>query len=191
MPDVSKNLQDGEELLWQGQAVENKALSKVYRPVFIRKLVIGLIVLAVICFLYIRAALATDAGIKPMVIIVLIVLCLFPAVQMFYSTGKLKKMAYAATDRRLMIVTSDHVFDMPYKRIQEAAFRMDADGQTSLLCGSDAIKSRTSAWRDLTAFTHSDPNGDTNLKCESYVLYGIDRPDQLKSVLADRIPLEA
>ena len=189
MPDVNKILQDGEELLWQGRSLITEPLNKTYRPVFVKKLIIGLIVMGILGFLYIRAALSTDAGVKPMVIIALAILCLFSAFQVIYSPRKLRKMIYAATDKRLMIVTPDHVIDVPYGRIHEAVFKTDADGLTSLLCGKDAVKSGPSAWRDLTAFAHVDPNGEAAQSCESFVLYGIDRPDQLKDALTDRIPL--
>lgn len=186
--DIKEWLRDGEELLWTGKPLCEKTLDQTYKGAFLRRLLIGGGLTIILEALYIRAALMSEVGIKPVMIILLPILCLYSAASILIGGRKIRLLTYAATDRRLMVV-SDSMAEMPYKRIKEAVFKMDADGHETLLCGSEAVKSRPVKWRDLSLYAKNDASDDMNKPCEKYALYAVSDPDGLRAVMKEKTGL--
>ena len=99
---------------------------------------------------------------------------------------KAKSLKYAATDRRLICQNGSQFTSVYYDNIDECRLKTDDDGQTSLLCGKKAVKSKPSQWRGKALFT-GEPETDTDNHIKAFVLYAVNHVDELKQVLTGRI----
>ena len=132
------------------------------------------------------AATRSGASAKPVVILIIMILCGIPAINVLGDASKLRKMEYAVTDQRLIILR-DSLRSAYFPSIREAAFRADPDGHISLLCGSDALKAKPDKWREVCLIGQSAT--ERTDVCNRFVLYAPSDLNGLKAVLKDRLPL--
>ena len=183
---IDEFLQVGEEVLWKGGPADYELLDKTHRALLIKRIVLfmGISILLAVAYVLFRKYTGRDPEISMAIIIAV---CGFIGPLTVFTDGiSIQRYRYAATDRRLMVY-EDEVKQMDYRRIKEARFLTDADGQTSLACGRKAVKAAPSRLRSLTVF------GDVNERegldpCRSFAMYAIDDPEGLRKVLRKKLP---
>ena len=186
MHELERALKEGEHLLWTGKPESYKILDKTNKPAFLRRCLIW----AIICFgleiMYVRIMLASGTGIKWGVMAVFFVVCASIPGLFLFRSRQIRKFVYAATDRRLLIV-SDQVREMAYERIPECALKIDKDGHTTVLCGKKAIAAKPGRWRKFTYCV--DPNDNGVAPGAKFGFYAVDEPDELRRALSGRVRL--
>lgn len=187
MSELDRVLKAEEHLLWSGKPENFEILDATNKPVFIFRCILCAVILAAVELLYILMAIGSGAGIKWGVAAVLAIACALSPILFLTRSRKLRKFIYAATDTRLIIV-SDQVKEIEYRRIPGCAFKTDADGHTTLLCGAKAISSKPGKWRELTFF--GDPGDDGTSPCGKFAFYAVETPEALRAVLDGKIPVE-
>ena len=187
--DINSYIKNGEKLLWKGQPLKTETLNKTYKKKFVTNAVIIVCVLAVLAVLCLLMAKRQNVPMNWVFFGLVVLLACIPLINIFSDAGKLAKAAYAATDRRLIVVHSDGIKDVPYDRITAAAFRTDEDKLTTLLCGTKAVNSKPASWRDRTNRGNqmSKEEEAENKPCESFAFYAVNDPEGLKAVLKDRL----
>ena len=170
-------LEKDERILWQGKAEQFETLDNTHRKSFTIKAVVGGLIALVVSVLYVLAS--KGIGIKPFVFVLVFLLCGIPAFNVLGDASKLRKIAYYATDRRL-ITLRDSVRAMNYVSIHEAGFRMDRDGHLSLLCGEEALKLNPEKWRETAIVGQGATEGP---ECVRFVFYAPTDSEALKAVL--------
>ena len=187
MSELERALKAGEELLWSGKAESFKILDATNKPVFVFRSILCAVICVVVEILYVIGANSTGAGVKWALVAVLFIACAASPILFLFRSRKLRKILYAATDTRLMIV-SDQVMSVDYPRIPKCAFRKDADGHTTLLCGEKAISSKPGKWRELSVF--GNPGDDGTSPCQKFAFYAVDDPEGLRAALTGRVSIE-
>ena len=187
MSELDRVLKAGETLLWSGKAENYQILDTTNKPVFIFRSILCAAICVVVEVLYAATAISTGAGIKWGIVAVLFAACAASPILFLTRSLKLKKYVYAATNLRLLIVT-DQTKEIDYPRVKRCAFKTDADGHTSLLCGAKALASKPGKWREMAFF--GNPGDDGVSPCEKFVFYAVDRPEELRKVLEGRVSLE-
>ena len=177
----AKILDDGEQLLWRSAPAKFETLDAVYKPKLIRSIVIALIAAAIVVGGYIALALKNDAGVKPVMIIIIVALAFISPIGFFSDAKKLRKsFEYAVTDQRLLIIT-ENVSGMAFTAIKEAKLITDKAGVTSLVCGKRALGSKPEKLRGLAASgCHLTDDGE----CDCLVFYSVSDPARLKKILS-------
>ena len=177
-------LEEGEEILWQAGAKPFRTLDKTNKPGFLLKAIIGAAIFIGVLIGYL-ATVGDPSEIKPILCLIVLLFCALPSINTFSDAKSVRKVRYLATNRRLIAVR-DTGRSIDYGAIREAAFRTDADGNESLLCGRAAVKAKSAKWRALavTGATPLDENG----VCESFAFYAPEDIDGLKKVLKDVMP---
>ena len=184
MPEQEITLKNGEEILWSGKTKQYELLDTTNRPVFLFRLILCTLICIAVEILYIKMANMSGAGVQWGVLAVIFAACAASPILFLTRSMSLKKYRYYATNMRLILV-DDQIREMPYERIPVCAFKQDADGNTSLLCGEKAVSSRPGRWRELTLF--GNLNNDGVSPCDKFAFYAVDSPESLRSVLKDRI----
>ena len=184
MTDLERSLIDGESVLWSGKPERFTILDATNKPVFLFRTILCAVICIVAELLYVVPVISSGAGIKWGFVAVIIIACAASPVLFLTRSLKLRKMIYAATNQRLIIV-SDQVKAIEYRRIPICAFRKDADGHTTLLCGDKATKSKPGRWRELTFFANA--NNDRVSPCEKFAFYAVEKPEKLRSVLNGKL----
>lgn len=176
-------LQEGEKLLWQGTTENYEALDAAHKRTIILKLIISCVIGLGLCIGY--AAAAGAGNVKPLIIVIVLLICGSVPIGEMNDARNLHKVSYGLTDRR-MIVLLDSPKAVEYSRVTEAVLRKDEAGHTTLLCGRDAVKSKSSKWR---LFTISGPimdeQGET---CERFALYALNDVSGARKVLSEKLP---
>lgn len=145
---LQTSLQENEEILWRGKPEPFETLDKTHKRKFITDVVIGLLITILITVVYVLVGRHTGVSVKPLILLVILILCGIPAFNILGDASKLRKTEYIATNQRL-IVLRDTDRSMEYGAIHEAEFRKDSDGHISLVCGSDALSAKESKWREI------------------------------------------
>lgn len=187
MSRLDRTLKDGEQLLWSGKAESYQLLDLTNKPVLLCRSILCAVICLVIEALYIVTAIALEAEIKWGIIAVLFAACAASPILFVTRSMKLRDYIYAATDKRLLII-ADQNKEIDYPRIHKCAFKKDADGHTSLLCGAKAVESRPGKWREIAFF--GNPGDDGVSPCETFAFYAIDRPEELRKALEGRVSFE-
>lgn len=187
MSELDRVLRVEEHLLWSGKPEKFEILDATNKPVFIFRCILCAVILVAVELLYILTAIGSGAGIKWGVAAVLAIACALSPILFLTRSRKLRKYIYAATDMRLIIVT-DQVKEIVYQRIPRCAFKMDADGHTTLLCGEKAIRSKPGKWRELAFF--GNPGDDGTSPCDKFAFYAVETPEELRAVLEGKVPVE-
>lgn len=179
---LRENLENGEQLLWTGGAASEKIMDNTYRMPYLLRFLISY-GLAVALMAY---AVHQTGGIKFSVVLVLIVLGSMIPFTAISDGIKVRSLGYAATDRRLIRINGSMAYSADYDEIDTCRFGKDPSGNTSLLCGNKAVKSRPSKWRALALFTGTHERDPEN-HVTDYVFYAIDDPEGLKKVLNGKV----
>lgn len=186
MTELDKVLGPEETLLWSGRPEKFKILDTTYKPVFIFRCVLCVVILIAVEVLYITTAISMNAGIKWGLVAVIFAACAASPILFLARSQKLKKYFYAATNTRLIIVT-EQLKEIQYRRIPVCAFKTDADGHTSLLCGEKAVASKPGKWRELAFF--GNPGDDGIAPCEKFAFYAVADPDELRKTLSGKVQI--
>lgn len=184
---AQKVLRAEEHLLWSGNPEEFEILDTTNKPVFIARCILCAAILIAAELLYTLTAVESGAGIKWGVAAFIFFACAASPILFLTRSRKLKKFTYVATDMRLIIM-SDQVREIDYPRIPSCAFKTDADGHTTLLCGKRAIISKPGKWRELAFF--GNPGDDGTSPCDKFAFYAVDTPEELRAVLAGKVPID-
>ena len=187
---LEAKLGEDEKILWSGSCRKDiKALDAVQKPVFRHRLIIWIAVFLAATAFYVYKASAVDARIKvsiPIILVFLVVCAVSPGM-VSTDARKVKRLVYAATDRRLMI-TGDKILEMPYERITEACVRTDPAGFESLLCGTESSTLSPDKWR-YVSFIGDIGSEFEEGPCKRFVMYAVDDMEGLKTALQDKINL--
>ena len=179
-----EHLQPEEKLLWESEPDTFKMLDQTYQSSSILKTLICAIIGIGLCVGYVVAAGA--GNVKPLVIVIILLICGAVPFGEFSDARNLRKAAYAATDKRLIVLASS-AKGVEYEKIQEAVIRRDAAGHMTLLGSPDAVKSKPSKWR---LYTVSGPilNSDNDQICDRFAMYAVKDLSGLEKVLRDKLP---
>lgn len=122
--------------------------------------------------LYICAVIG-KADVNMFLVCVIVVLSALIPLSVFTYAGKLRnKTTYVATNRRLIVYSGD-LKAVDYELIKEAAFKQDADGQTTFLCGKAAIQAKPTKWRIISLFGLNDLEAKDGPVCECFAFYAL------------------
>lgn len=125
-------------------------------------------------------------GLRVSVIVVLLVLGSMVPLTAIADGLKVRTLEYAATDRRLLRQNGSMVYEAGYDEIGTCRFGKDPSGNTSLLCGNTAVKSKPSKWRNLALFSGTHER-DADHHVTDYVFYAVDDPEGLKKALDGKV----
>ena len=156
-----------------------------------RSAIIGLVIFAAVIGAYVAAIARTGAPFKPAVAIVMLVLVVLAPSRFLTDASKIRKLRYMATDQRLMVVTEGGARSVTYGRIDQAAFKTDGDGMTSLLCGKMAVNAKENKRREIAVIGMvGGDRAEEGQPIESFGFYGLDKKDvgTLRSILNQRCP---
>ena len=101
---LQRAIDPDEKVLWVGKPEDSEPLEGVYKKRFIRKLVAGIVIAAALIIGYIIGANKNHAQIYPLVIAVILVLAFLAPLNCVTAPKKLRKTAYAFTDKRVIVL---------------------------------------------------------------------------------------
>ena len=157
----------------------------------LRHVIIGLGIFAVVIGLYMMMLRRTGAAVKPGILLVVLGLAALTPIRFLTDAAKIRKLRYVATDRRLMVVSEGAARSVTYGRIDRAAFRTDADGVTSLLCGEQALAAKENKRREIAVIgmVGGDRAGEDQ-PIESFGFYALSKQDisALRGILKQQCP---
>ena len=181
---LKKTLDDGEKLLWNGRPEIFETLDKTYKPIFIKKLIISAAIGIFLTVGYILLAQKNDVPVKWGLFVILWAFCALSPTGIFTDAKKLSRSTiYGMTDRRLItLIDTDTVRSVTFEKLEKMTFITDADDHTSLICGTKAKKEASG---NLRAEALSSVSLDDEEKCGRFVMYGIQKADKLRKLLAD------
>ena len=175
-------MEDGEELLWSGRPEKFETLDKTYKPIFLRKLIISLLVGAVFSVGYILLARKSGVELKWGFFVVVWVFCSISPIGIFRDAKALAKTVYGITDKRLITVANtDAVRAVAYDKLEQAEFYTDEDGHTSLICGKAGGKKPGG---NLRGAATSAVSADEE-KCDRFVMYAVPQSDKIRKLLSE------
>lgn len=175
-----------EKLLWSGKTEAFDTLDLTHKKSFVTKaivMVVSFIALVAVYFSYIGS---NGIEAKPVFVLIVGALMAVPVLGMFQDAKKLRGAIYAVTDKRLIAIV-DGIRTVDLASVNQAQFKTDEDGHTSLLLGKNGIKARSPRWRYLSV---SSPDVDeaTGL-CMKFGFYAVEDHAKLKEVLKSFLPV--
>ena len=182
MDEQLKNALKDEKILWQGKAEDYVLMDKTHKPLFIRKLIIGIVVSVILSVGY--YVVAKDM-VKPFLIAVIWAVALYAAFAEMLGAKKVKKLDYILTDKRCVINNDGTLADFEYAKVDSYKFVKDDDGHTCLLVGADAEKDKMYNWRRMPVESFRK-NVDTG-KVEKAGLYAIAGVDSFRRIFAEQM----
>lgn len=188
MDEILKSaLKDDEKLLWTGKPESFETLDKTHRPGFKKKIIISAVIAVVLSVIY-ALIVAKSNNFKISIVLVIIVFAAYVPLTVLLDANKLKKkISYAITDKRLITVL-DSAKGLDYSAVKTAAFKTDADGHTTLLCGPDALAQSPDKWRAQAVIGAC--MDESAVVCERYAMYALPDADKVRKILAPYLPLE-
>ena len=180
---LKKAMEDGEKLLWSARPEKFETLDKTYKPIFLRKLIISLLVGAVFSVGYILLARKSGVELKWGFFVVVWVFCSISPIGIFRDAKALaKSTVYGITDKRLITVTnSDAVRSVTYDKLEQAEFYTDEEGHISLICGrADGRKPGGNLRGAATSAVSADEE-----KCDRFVMYAVPQSDKIRKLLSE------
>ncbi|MBE6989832.1 MAG: hypothetical protein E7426_03690 [Ruminococcaceae bacterium] len=188
---LKRILDEGETVQWAGRAEPFQTMDKTTRPIFVCGVVTALAIFIAVTAVYRFIIARTGAPFQWVLALALLLVLLVKPMYILLDAGKVRKMHYVATDRRLMVVSGGEGRWVDYKRIDRAAFKGDDDGHISLLCGDRALRAKAGKRREIAAIgmVGGDRSGEDH-PIESFGFYGLDQESAaaLRSVLESRCP---
>ena len=187
---LKKAMDEDEKLLWSGRPEKFEILDKTYKPIFLRKSVISLLVGVFLSVGYILLAQKNGIGIKWGLFIIVWFFCAISPVNILRDAKSLAgKTVYGMTDKRLITVAdTDTIRTVTFDQLEKASFYTDEAGLTSLICGKEGNLKPGGNLRGA-ALSGVSMNEDEN-KCDRFVLYAVPHADKLRKLLAEHIPVE-
>lgn len=179
-----ENLKENEKVLWTGKPAF-KALGDTHKKFYAAKVVVVLFLTTAFLMYYLMGVKEGTIVFKPAVIVLTAVVAAVPLTLEWLDAKKMSKTIYAITDTRIISIVDGAVHSVEYSKIKEYQFVDDADGQTSLVCGSDMMKKNSRSYR--TGAVYGLSMNAENTACERFVLYAIPAADQVKKLIAERI----
>ena len=184
MTKLDKVLKEGEIVIWRGKPEKYKILDKTNGPAFFKRCLINIAICAAVELSYVGLVYHLSAEILMWIIIGIFVVFAASPILFLIRSIRLKKCIYAATNYRLITV-ADKVISVTYNRIYEYCFKIDRDGHTSLLCGTEGLLAEPGKRRELAILGNPDDPGAG--PCEKFAFYAITTPDELRRVLSEKI----
>jgi len=182
---LKSNLEEGETILWTGRADAAKPISTTNRGMCLASLIVSSVIAVFFISKMILSAAQSGGSISiAFILLVLGAAALLPG-GVIGDGFRARKLSYAATDRRLIIISKSNFNSMFYRCIHDAAFMRDSDGKVSLLCGKTALASKPWRWRDLATRNGSFLNEKG--VCDAFILYAVDDADGLKKAVSGRL----
>lgn len=175
------NLMEGEQVLWSGKP-EFKTFGATHKSFIIVKAVVIAIALIGFFMYYFAGVQSGTIDFKASVIVIMAVVAAVPLALEWLDAQKMKKTVYAVTDKRLITLVDTAVNAVTYDQVKEHKFAEDADGQVSLVCGSDMMKKSPRTYRANAVFGLRMK--DDGSACERFVMYAIPEADKVKKLTA-------
>lgn len=174
-------LTEGETLLWSGQPLTFKALDRTNQSRIVTGLVIKATATVAALTIYAQLARNSAVGIKPGVVIFIVLLAAFVMYYPFHTARRLRSNTlYGLTDKRILRVGAKEQA-VAYDRIKRVTLRSDDDGQYTLLAGSRVQSLRPTRWRyEADAPFVDDPR---DAEAENVVLYALPLDGSLNRIL--------
>ena len=174
-------LTEDETLLWSCRPASFDTMDRTNRKGIIVGFILKAIFAAGATMMYLRVARNTDAGIKPGVIAIILLIAAFAFAYPFLTARRLRQNTYyGLTDRRILRVDTKEE-SVPYNRIEDTALRSDEDGHFTLLCGPRALGLKPDRWRsEATLPFIDDPDRP---ETQTLVLYALPVDDKLRGIL--------
>ena len=186
---LKKAMEDGENLLWSARPEKFETLDRTYKPIFLRKLIISLLVGVIFTVGYILLARKNGVALKWGVVAVVWVFCALSPVGIFRDAKALaKNTVYGITDKRLITVANtDAIRTVPYDKLEQAALYTDEDGHTSLICGR--ANGKTGGNLREAALSAVSMSADEE-KCDRFVMYAVPQSDKLRKLLSEHVTVK-
>ena len=185
---LKKAMEDGENLLWSARPEKFETLDRTYKPIFLRKLIISLLVGAAISVGYILLARKSGVELKWGFFVIVWAFCAISPISIYRDAKALAKgTVYGITDKRLITVTnSDAVRTVAYEKLEQAELYTDEDGHTSLICGrADGRKPGGNLRGAATSAVSADEE-----KCDRFVMYAVPQSDRIKKLLSKYVQVK-
>lgn len=178
---LNETLRENEKVLWSGKP-EFKAFGATHKTAYAAKCaVVAAIVIGFLAY-YFMGVKAGTITFKAMVLVLTAVVAAVPLVLEWVDVSKMKKTVYAMTDSRMISIVDGAVNSVEYAKVDAYKFVEDADGQVSLMCGTDMINQGPRTCRTNAVFgTRMRADGSA---CERFVLYAIPEADEVKKLAA-------
>ena len=172
-------LAEDETLLWSGRPEPFETLDKTNKQSILIGLAIKIAVVAGLLILYLRAA--RDVGIKPGVIVVVLLIGGYAILNPFITARRLRKNTfYGLTDKRVIRAGANDSA-VPYERMKNAVLRTDADRHTTLLCGPRTKNLKPHQWRSEA--DASFINGPDDPEAIRVILYAVPQDKEFKALI--------
>ncbi len=179
---IRNELGNGEKVLWIGRSASKKLLDNTNRMGYLMQIVIPLAIMAGMMY----ASVVKIGEVKFSAFLMLFVLGILLPLSAVLDGYGARDLEYAATDRRLIRKNGSQLTSVKYEEIAECSFRKDKDGQTSLLCGKNAVNASPSKWRKQALFTGNVEKDEEN-HVERYTFYAVSDPDGLRQAIEGKV----
>ena len=183
---LREHLMEDEQLLWTGRPEAFETFDRTNKTSLIIGLIIKVVVALGLIITYV-ASLDKDS-IKPGIVIIVLLFAAFALINPFLVARRLrKKTLYGLTNKRVM---RSGAYDqaIPYERIKSAVLRTDADGHTTLLCGSRAVNLKPRLWRAEADASFINNAGEP--EADRVIFYAVPMSDELESLLEKYLPVK-
>lgn len=177
---LNEQLQEGEQLLWSGKP-EFKTLGETMKSFYMAKCVVVAAALIGFFAYYAKIVASGQTEFKISVVVVMGLLAAVIIALEWIDAGKMKKTAYAVTDRRLISVVENAVHSVDYDKIEDYKFDIDKDGQVSLLVGKSAMSASPRNHR--TNAIYGTRMTDDGTACDRFVFYAIPEADKVEKLV--------
>ena len=183
---LKRELDEGEKVLWIGKPQDSEPLMGCYKKRFFKELITSIVIAAALIIGYIVGVSINNATLYPLVIIVILVIAALAPVNCYTAPKKLRKTAYAFTDKRVAVIR-ETAHCVEYGKIKEAALRTDDNGYITLLCGPDAVNLKPDHWREDSLL--GEHMSDSMEECESLVMFGLPKDKNLMGYISAKLPV--
>ena len=183
---LREQLLEDEQLLWVGAPESFETLDRTNKTSIIVGTIIkgGVTLFLVYAFSFAQGNGSNNIGL----IVVVLMFAAFALLNPFLVARRLrKKTIYGLTDKRILRAGTFNEA-VPYDRIKTAVLRTDADGHTSLLCGSRAVNLKP---RQLRAEADASfINSNDEPEAARVILFALPMDSKLKALLERYLPLK-
>lgn len=183
---LKRELDEGENVLWLGKPEDSEPLVGCYKKRFFKELITSIVIAAALIIGYIVGVKANGATLYPLVIIVIAVIAALAPINCYTAPKKLRKTAYAFTDKRVAVIR-ETAHCVEYGKIKTAALRTDDIGYVTLLCGEDAVNLKPAHWREDSLL--GEHMSDSMEECESLVMFGLPKDKKLMGIISAKLPV--
>ena len=189
MEELLQNALEPEEtVLWTGKCGSFETLDCVHKKDFTVKVIVAASIALALTAAYLIAIWGQRVNL--VMILLFFLLASIAPLNILSDAGKLRKITYLATDRRLLVMR-DSVKGMPYEKILCARLFKDEAGCVSLVCGNGGFKTKPRKLREAAVIGPVMVE-EGEMVCDRLVFYNVDDVAGLKKILKDKLPcLEA